>query len=86
MPPVRSTHVIDPSLDGPAGAGVAAATVVAGSGWCAEVFATAAIVARPADALRMVTAEGAEVLLVTDDGVRYSSPGLHPFLVAPRAA
>ncbi len=79
-------HVIDPRHDAPAATGVAAATVVAGSGWCAEVFATAALVARPADGLRMVTAAGAEVLLVTDDGVKHSSAGLRPFLVAPKAA
>jgi thiamine biosynthesis lipoprotein len=79
-------HVIDPRLDGPARAGVAAATVVAGSGWCAEVFATAALVARPADGLRLVTAAGAEVLIVTEEGAPLSSPGLRPFLVTPKAA
>jgi thiamine biosynthesis lipoprotein len=79
-------HVIDPSLDRPARAGVAAATVVAGSGWCSEVFSTAALVASPADGMRLVTGAGAELLLVTDDGAVHSSGGLGPFLARPRAA
>jgi thiamine biosynthesis lipoprotein len=79
-------HVIDPLLDRPASTGVAAATVVAGTGWCAEVFATAALVAGAADGLRLVAGAGAELLLVADDGTIQCTHALEPFLERRAAA
>jgi len=79
-------HVIDPFVDRPANTGAAAATVVAGSGWCAEVFATAALVARAGDGLRLVATAGAELLIVADDGTVWCTRGLEPFLERRAAA
>jgi thiamine biosynthesis lipoprotein len=79
-------HVIDPALGGPARSGVAQSTVVAGSGWCAEVLATAALVAAATDGLGLVAATGADGLALTDDGSVTATAGLQPFLLRPRAA
>lgn len=65
-------HVIDPRTGSPADTGVTAATVVARCAWQAEVLAKAALTRPLEDALDLVSAQGADALLVDDVG------GLHP--------
>ncbi len=74
-------HLIDPRTgDGPAN-GVAAASVVAGSGWMAEAFSKVAMLApTPLDALELIDGVGLSGLVVKEDGTVEVSSGLGAFL------
>ncbi len=61
-------HLIDPVTGTSADTGIAAVTVVASEGWLAEVLAKAAFLAGAGEAERMLVANHAAGLLVTDDG------------------
>ncbi len=61
-------HVIDPTTGTSAASGLAGVTVVAGSGWRAEVLAKAAFLAGARDGAALLEVNDAAGLLVTDDG------------------
>jgi FAD:protein FMN transferase len=62
-------HIVDPATGRPAVGDVDAATAVAGQGWAAEVFATAAFLAGAQDGPRLLADAGLDGLVVTSDGV-----------------
>jgi thiamine biosynthesis lipoprotein len=81
-------HLIDPrtgtpSDDAAAHGGLVAATVVARTGWQAEVLAKAALLGGRHDGAALVTALGADALLVDEHGDLHPTPGLARFCIDP---
>lgn len=72
-------HIIDPALGRPATEAVTSAVVVARDAATADALATA-VVARPRDGMRAVTASGGEVLVRHPGGAWKMSPGLRRLL------
>jgi thiamine biosynthesis lipoprotein len=72
-------HIVDPRTGRPAIGEVDAATAVAGQGWAAEVYATAAFLAGADNGPALLAAAGLDGLVVTGDGrvhhARVTSPG-----------
>ena len=73
-------HLLDPATGQPSSTGAVAVSVVAGEGWLAEVLAKVVVLADLPSALRLVTALGAEALVLTSDGRHHATPALRPFL------
>jgi FAD:protein FMN transferase len=78
-PQDRRHHLIDPATGQPARSGLAAATVLAARGWQAEVLAKAGFIAGIPGGLALLTAAGADGLLIDDHGHLHPSAGLHRF-------
>lgn len=66
-------HIIDPSTGRPAETDVITATVIAGDAWWAEALATSLMLQGP-DGL--ASCQGAEAMLITQDGAHHPTPGL----------
>jgi thiamine biosynthesis lipoprotein len=77
-------HVIDPATGAPAATDVELMTVIAGTGWQAEVLATASLL-RGADRALDLLDEHAHGLLLTTDGRVVHSAGIAPFLRSDEA-
>ena len=73
-------HLLDPATGAPVDSGLAAVTVVAAEAAWAEVLAKAAFVAGAAEGVELLTASGAEGLLVRDDGAVHETAGFERFL------
>jgi len=73
-------HVIDPRTGRPSGTPLVQATVVAATGWQAEVLAKAVLINGDAHPFDILGGTGAEGLAVADDGTVLVSPGLAAFL------
>jgi thiamine biosynthesis lipoprotein len=78
-------HLIDPTTGHPAETDVELLSVVAGTGWEAEVLATACLLRGATRAFDLLD-ERAAGLLVTTAGATIGSAGLEPFLRAETAA
>ena len=76
----RRHHLIDPVTGWPAGSGLAAVTVLAARGWQAEVLAKAAFLGGLDRGRALLTAAGADGLLVDDHGRLHPSGGFARFL------
>jgi thiamine biosynthesis lipoprotein len=63
----RRHHIIDPATGRPATSDVEAVTVVAGTGWVAEAFATAAFVAGASAATAILGEAGLDGVVATSD-------------------
>ena len=77
----RYHHLIDPISGLPCDSGLAAATVVAGCAWWAEVLATAVLVAGLEEGARLVEVHGVTGVLTDDHGNTYPLPGFEELLV-----
>lgn len=73
-------HLIDPATRRPSTSDVAAATVVAGTCWYAEVHAKAAVLAGVDAGLELLAAGGVEGLVVAADGAVHATAGMGGFL------
>ena len=73
---VELHHLLDPATGAPADSGLATVTVVAGDAWWAEVLAKAAFVAGADAGRRLLESEGAEGVLVADDGTIVETAGM----------
>lgn len=77
----RAHHIIDPATGTPAATVFVAATVVAGSAWCAEVLTKAAVLAPSASAAAsMLGQHGATGMVVDRTGTPHVLPGMQEFL------
>jgi FAD:protein FMN transferase len=76
----RRHHLIDPPTGRPAAGGLAAVTVLAARGWQAEVLAKAAFLGGLDQGRALLTAAGADGLLVDDHGGLHPSGGFGRFL------
>jgi thiamine biosynthesis lipoprotein len=81
----RRHHLIDPATGWPADTGLVAVTVLAANGWQAEVLAKAAFVGGLDRGLALLTAAGADGLLVDDHGGLHPSGGFGRFLAGDGA-
>jgi thiamine biosynthesis lipoprotein len=79
-PADRRHHLIDPATGRPAASGLAAVTVLAARGWQAEVLAKAAFLGGLDQGRALLTAAGADGLLVDDHGRLHLSGGFGRFL------
>lgn len=78
---VEQHHTIDPTTGTPAATVFVAATVVAGSAWCAEVLTKAAVLAPSASAAAsMLGQHGATGMVVDRTGTPHVLPGMQEFL------
>jgi thiamine biosynthesis lipoprotein len=75
-----SHHLIDPRTGKPAGAGLAAVSVVAAHAWQAEMLSKAVFVNGPTAGAALLDGFGAAGLFVTDDGSILTTTNLTPFL------
>ncbi len=73
-------HLIDPATGRPASTGVRSVTVVGGEAAWAEVFAKAAYLAGPDDAIEVLASAGLTGLIVTDAGELRAGPGMEAFV------
>ena len=73
-------HLIDPRTGRPSDTRLVQATVVAATGWQAEVLAKAVLINGDAHPFDILGGIGAEGLAVSADGTVLVSPGLAPFL------
>jgi thiamine biosynthesis lipoprotein len=73
-------HLLDPASGQPSTTGTVAVSVVAAEGWLAEVLTKVVVVDDLPSALRVVTAVGAEAIVLTADGRRHATPALRPFM------
>ena len=73
-------HLIDPRTGRPADTPLVQVTVVAATGWQAEVLAKAVLINGDAHPFDILGGTGAEALAVVDDGSVLVSPGLAAFL------
>lgn len=73
-------HLIDPSVGRPSATSLLTATVLAADTATAEVFATAAMMLEPADALALLDAAGLAGFLVAADGTRHRNTLLEAFV------
>ena len=73
-------HLIDPRTGRPSRSPLVQATVVAGTGWEAEVLAKAVLLNGDGHPFDILGGTGAEGLAVADDGTVLVSPGLATFL------
>lgn len=73
---VRHHHTIDPRRGAPAVSDLRSVTVVARTGWFAEVLATAVLVAGRAEGLELLDREGASGVLLGDDDTVVTTPDL----------
>jgi thiamine biosynthesis lipoprotein len=78
----RRHHLIDPATGRPAATGLAAVTVLAAEGWQAEVLAKAAFLGGPVHGPALLTAVGADGLLVDDRGGLHATTGFGRFSAA----
>jgi thiamine biosynthesis lipoprotein len=69
-------HLIDPATGHPATTDLAAVTAVAGSGWLAEVHATAALLAGRGQALAYLQAHRVAGVVTTASGANLTTPDL----------
>ena len=76
----RRHHLIDPQTGSPSTTDLTLATVVAGEAWIAEVLAKSAILRGSAHPFDVVTASGADALVVDDHGAIQTTPGWARFL------
>ena len=77
----RAHHLIDPGSGLPCDSGLAAATVVAGCAWWAEVLATAVMVAGLEEGGRLLELHGVTGMLTDDRGGTHLLPGIEELLV-----
>lgn len=73
-------HLIDPSVGRPSSSSLLTATVLAADTATAEVFATAAMMLEPAEALTMLEQAGLAGFLVSDDGAHHRTATLEAFV------
>jgi FAD:protein FMN transferase len=75
----RRHHIIDPRTGLPADTGIAAVTVVSGEAWWAEVYAKAAFLAGPDEALAVLEGAGVTGFVTLDDGTVRHAQSLESF-------
>ena len=73
-------HLIDPTTGRPSSTPLLTATVLAADTATAEVFATAAMMCRPDEALALLDAAGLAGFLVSADGTQHRSANLEAFV------
>ena len=73
-------HLVDPRTGQPSDRGIDSVTIVASSGWWAEVVAKAAFIAGCDEAASVVARLGGTGLLVSGGGAPIPLPGLEPYL------
>ncbi len=73
-------HLIDPTIGRPSSTSLLTATVLAADTATAEVFATAAMMLEPADAVAMLEQAGLAGFLVSDNGAHHRTASLEAFV------